>query len=381
MVSNLIIRFVLPVLAIGLLVYAFMFVNAQDRTQPAAPPATPPPRSPFDATVAGAGIVEPQTENIAIGSSTPGVVTKVLVKVDQTVKTGDELFELDDRMLQAELTSRRATLKAAQAELTRMENEPRPEQLRMMAAKLQEAQANLVNAEDQLKRAKELYQRKVETAETLIERQQTVRMAEAQVAAAQAEYDMRENGAWRYDLHVAQAAVAQAEATVQHTLIEIDRLTVRALVDGRVLKVNVRPGEFVGAPPDQALIVLGNIEHMHVRVDIDENDIPRFVAGASGVASVRGEPGVKYPLTFVRVEPYVVPKKSLTGDNTERVDTRVLQVIYEIEPKDRMLYVGQQLDVYIEAPQKPAPVADITPPAADGKQAPADAAKVTPPTA
>ena len=65
-------------------------------------------------------------------------------------------------------------------------------------------------------------------------------------------------------------------------------------------------------------------------------------------ASLRGDPSRKFPLRFVRVEPYVIPKKSLTGDNTERVDTRVLQVLYAIERTDHPVYVGQQLDVFID---------------------------------
>ena len=114
---------------------------------------------------------------------------------------------------------------------------------------------------------------------------------------------------------------------------DLDRLVVRALVDGDVLQVNVRPGEFVGAQPSQSLIVLGNIEKLHVRVDIDEHDIPRFRPGSTAKATLRGDPHVIYPMKFVRVEPFVVPKKSLTGDNTEPVDTRVLQVIYSIESR------------------------------------------------
>lgn len=57
-------------------------------------------------------------------------------------------------------------------------------------------------------------------------------------------------------------------------------------------------------------------------------------------------------MRFVRVEPYVVPKKSLTGENTERVDTRVLQVIYAIERTEYPVYVGQQLDVFIDGEVK-----------------------------
>jgi multidrug resistance efflux pump len=118
-----------------------------------------------------------------------------------------------------------------------------------------------------------------------------------------------------------------------------------------VLQVNVHPGEFVGAPPGQALVVLGNVHTLHVRVDIDEHDVPRFRPGAAARASVRGNAAHEYALRFVRVEPYVIPKKSLTGDNTERVDTRVLQVIYAVDgaSEERPLYVGQQMDVFIDA--------------------------------
>ena len=68
------------------------------------------------------------------------------------------------------------------------------------------------------------------------------------------------------------------------------------------------------------------------------------------VAYVRGDTKQKFPLEFVHFEPYVVPKKSLTGDSTERVDTRVLQAIYQISDANAPVYVGQQMDVYIETP-------------------------------
>src|SRR5207302_2058459 len=75
-----------------------------------------------------------------------------------------------------------------------------------------------------------------------------------------------------------------------------------------------------------------------------------FAPHARAVATLKGRPQVRFPLEFVKVEPYVIPKKSLTGDNSERVDTRVLQVIYAL-PDDRKihLYVGQQMDVYLQA--------------------------------
>jgi multidrug resistance efflux pump len=177
-------------------------------------------------------------------------------------------------------------------------------------------------------------------------------MALHQLARSKAEHDLLMAGAWEADKKVSRANIAQAKAGVEQIRMQIERLNVRALVEGEVLQVNVRPGEFVGTPPNQALIVLGDVRKLHVRVDVDEQDIVRFRPGAKATASVRGDGRRVLPLEFVRVEPYVIPKKSLTGDNSERIDTRVLQVIYAVAPEavgEAPLYVGQQMDVYVEA--------------------------------
>ena len=169
---------------------------------------------------------------------------------------------------------------------------------------------------------------------------------------AKADLDKLRKGTWQADLLIARADVAQARAQVESAQTALDRLTVRAPDSGRllqVLQVNVRPGQFAALAWKEPLIVLGDVEHLRVRVDIDEQDVPLFSEGAPAVATLKGRPGVRFNLQYVRTEPYVIPKKSLTGDNSERVDTRVLQVLYEL-PDERALplYVGQQLDVYIE---------------------------------
>ena len=129
----------------------------------------------------------------------------------------------------------------------------------------------------------------------------------------------------------------------------------RAPVDGQVLQLKVHLGEFapeaataVGEPP---LILLGSVTPLHVRVDVDENDAWRVRAGATAIGYLRGNKHITTPLTFVRFEPFVVPKRSLTGDSTERVDTRVLQVVFSFERRDLPIYVGQQMDAFIDTPQ------------------------------
>jgi HlyD family secretion protein len=97
-------------------------------------------------------------------------------------------------------------------------------------------------------------------------------------------------------------------------------------------------------------VLFGDDTRLHVRVDLDENDAWRVQPGAAAFAFVRSNPDLKTPLQFERIEPYVVAKLSLTGASTERTDVRVLQVIYSFDPAALPVYVGQQMDVVIQAP-------------------------------
>lgn len=355
-IADLATQIALPLAALTLASFAGWFVWNSRRVEHSPAPPAMPPRSPFAATLACSGIVEAQSENIAVGSATPGVVVEVLVKVGERVEAGTPLFRLDDRDLRGELEVRKAAVSQARAEVIRLEAEPRQETIPPLVATVNEAKATAIAAADALRRAEDLFAKQVITEQDAIEKREADAFASAALQKAEAELALREAGSWNYDRDVSRAAVLKAEADLAKTEIDIDRLTVRSFVAGEVLQVNVRPGEFVGAPPGQPLIVLGNVDRLHVRVDIDEFEIDRFDPAFAARAVPRGSAGTEYTLTFVRVEPFVVPKKSLTGDNSERVDTRVLQVIYDCSPErdgpsgqGKRLFVGTQVDVFIEA--------------------------------
>jgi len=78
----------------------------------------------------------------------------------------------------------------------------------------------------------------------------------------------------------------------------------------------------------------------------------RTPEGATTVVNsvVPGNPDLRMRLQFERIEPYAVPKVSLTGESTERTDTRVLQVIYSFERGELPIYIGQRMNVHIEGP-------------------------------
>ena len=194
--------------------------------------------------------------------------------------------------------------------------------------------------------------------------EQNYQSARAQLALARSRLALLKAGAWAPDRTIAAANVAQARAQVEQAKTILDLLRVRAPVDGTILQVNVRPGEYVSTFSGQSLILMGNLQPLHVRVNVDEEDLPRLKLYAPARAKIRGDPSQQeVPLSFVRLEPYVLPKTSLTGVNTERVDTRVVQLIYAVDPEnplvlDSKILVGQLMDVFIDSSPSAQPDRD-----------------------
>jgi HlyD family secretion protein len=346
-------KYILPMLALAGFAFAIFSVLPEESKQ-SHPVIKPPTRPREFKAIAGAGLIEARRENIPIGAPVPGVVWEVFVKIGDKVKTGDPLFRIDDREVKAQLKVREAALTAAKAQLHKLRAAPRPEDIPPAKAAVDEARAKLNDAESAMARTDKLYLRQMAPASDYDRDRFAYSSARAALARAVADLEKIMAGAWKEDIEIAQAAVDQAESEAESTRIMLDRLTVRALADGEVLQVNVRPGQFAALAWREPMIVLGDVNRLHVRVDIDENDVPMFAPNARAVATLKGRPQVRFPLEFVKVEPYVIPKKSLTGDNSERVDTRVLQVIYALpDERDVHLYVGQQMDVYLQAAQPP----------------------------
>ena len=305
------IKYILPLFAIaGFLFAAYTVINS-NQPVPVAVAVTEPASAPFKAFIAGAGIIEAQSQNIAIGTPLPGIVKTVAVKVGDQVKATAALFYLDDRDTRATLTIKLADLAKAKADVS-------------------VAKATFTDAKSLSDLAEAVTDRRAISAEELLKRRNAMLIAKARLESAL-------------------ALVQQAEASLADTETTLSRLIVRAPVTGEVLQVNIRPGEFAQAGfLSTSLLVLGNLDQLHVRVDIDENDAWRFDKNSKAVAFLRGNRRFKVDLALAYVEPYVVPKKSLTGDSNERVDTRVLQALYRFDRKQLPIYVGQQMDVFIE---------------------------------
>jgi len=305
----------IPILPIFAVVAAVLAAVSIARTQPRHPktnPPLPPPRAEFATNVAAVGLIESNSENIAIGSETSGVVSKVHVQAGDSVDRGDPLFELDVRHLRAELAEAQTAIEVAHAGVA-------------------VAESALADVRQQLALVLAVTDSRATSKDEIERRRHAVETAEAQLGQARAN-------------------VSAAEARRNRVEVDLERRIVRAPIAGRILRVDIRAGEYaIAGPSAEPFLVMGNVEPLYVRVDVDEQEASRVRPDAPATASLRGNTAIRSPLRFVRAEPLVVPKRSLTGDAAERVDTRVLQVIYQIERNDPRFVVGQQMDVFIEA--------------------------------
>ena len=304
----------IPASAAIALGFAIVSVVKLHKKQITSAPPELPPTSTFSSLVAAVGLVEANTENIALSVPVAGWVTDVHAWAGDHVKAGQRLFSLDHRDLDAELAVRKA-------------------QWAQSIAHASTAETDLADAELLWRDAERLVTTRVISKEE----------AERKQIAA--------NGA-RARLVEAKTQVALAESQIRQTEVAIERLTVTAPISGVVLQSDVRPGQFASSGPlSKPLMILGNIEPLHVRVDIDEQDAWRVRAGQPATGAARGAGLQRMRLSFVRFEPYVIPKVALTGDSTERTDTRVMQAIYRIEGSGEAapVFVGQQMDVFIDS--------------------------------
>ncbi len=307
-------KFLLPVIAVIGALIALLVVFWSQKKKPVPPIPFPPACSPYVQSIAGEGIVEASSRNISIGSPFSQIITKIYVVEGDRVEAGDLLFQLDTRLFEAQAETARCQIRAA-----------------------------FVTLENQ------------QTQFSFYERLRD-KSAVSELQYEQSYYALKEA---EEQLKIVESDLLQVEANIEMSHI-------RSPISGEILQVNVHVGEVapnvVPFDPHEIipygsiqypLILMGRVDPLMLRIDIDEEDAWRYQKGARAIAFVRGNSTINFPLQFSRIEPYIVPKASFTGQIIERIDTRVLQVLYRFENKELPIYAGQILDVFIEVPAPP----------------------------
>ena len=297
-------------LAVGGIIAVTLLVLRLRQSGPTPEPLVPPPQSPYADSIGGRGLVESVNENVRIAPATSGLISEVMVKVGDKISKGDVLFAMDDRDALSQVKVQQA-------------------QVAVLEAQVATAQTIVADRKDQLDRSIRLREKNVSSEDEAKRNLFAWQAADRQLQSTLA------------DLDLARARLADAR-------IRLDLLTIRAPRDGTVLQVNIRPGEYTMVNSSETAILLGDISQLQLRVDVDESDAPSIREGCTGIAFLKGSREKSVPLEFVRIEPYILPKKSLSGESNERVDTRVLQIIFRFENPTFPVYVGQQMDVFLQ---------------------------------
>jgi len=276
------------------------------------PPAYSPAVNPYAKGIYAEGIVEAYQnngENINIFPNISGTIVDIPVHEGQWVRKGTVLIHFDDSV-------QKATVEAAKAQVAY-------------------ARAQLRNVRDEL-------------------------------AKDEASYRLDPKSISKYTLDDARNAVKVAAGNLEvnsknynSAKVLLAWYTIRAPADGRILAIQAAVGSYVvtsqgtydtytqGFDP---IIMMGPSEdYVSVRCYIDEILIHRLKLGPQMQAkmSIRGT-NLSVPLEYVRVQPYVSPKIELSDERLEKVDVRVLPVIFRFpRQKDLPVYPGLLVDVYV----------------------------------
>jgi HlyD family secretion protein len=230
-------------------------------------------------TISGQGIVEPADREVKVGSRVPGLVQKIHVKEGDRVPLGAPLLELAS-------DAERAAVSAAKADLD--------------AAIARSATSSLTS-----KRVEQL------SSEGLVSRDERDR------SVSQASID--------------RAGVEQARSRLSEASARVSQLNVKAPSAGTILKLSVREGEYYSPEGGASLVTLGNLSKVRVRLDIDERFIGSVFVGQPGYVTVEAYNNRKFPGKVVDIAQRMGRKNQRTDDPTERIDTKIREVVLELE--------------------------------------------------
>jgi len=332
-------------------------------THAAQPPVFNPASNPYGSGIYAEGIVESvqsSGQNINIYPEVAGTVKEILVREGQTVTKGTPLLQIDPSIQMATAEQQKSQAEAAHAMLEELKAEPRKETLDVNIAQVQAAQASLKTARDELDKQQAAYaiDRGSISKDSLDSAINAEAVAQTNLAVARRQYDLIKAGAWVYDINNQEKQYIALERAYAASSALLGKYTLHASQDGVVLSINSVVGAYVspqgaydsytqGSDP---VLVIGNSDpHLNVRCYVDEILVTRLPPPAKIKAqmTIRGT-DVHIPLSFDRIQPFVSPKIELSDQRQERVDVRVLPIIFRFEkPRNVNLYPGELVDVYI----------------------------------
>ncbi len=297
------------------------------------PPAQAPDPSidrPDGTWIGGLGRVEPHAPETRLAPEVGGRIAAIHVEEGQTVSAGTVLIELESAPERAALDAADATVAVRQAELTRARRGLRPEELTAITAETESARARAALSQGVLARLQTAATgggATVDEVERARQQAEADRFA-ADTAAARA---LAGHSGRREDVLVAMAQVRVAEAQRAQAQAELDRRRLVAPIDGQILEIHNRIGEYVQPAGAEPLVVMGDTRQLRVRLDVDERDVARIEMGAAGVVTAEAFGDRSFAGHVVEIGHRMGRKNLRTDEPTERIDTQILEVVMQLD--------------------------------------------------
>jgi HlyD family secretion protein len=301
---------------------------------------------PEGALVAGNGIVEPADREVKLAGLRSGRVSKVLVKEGEFVSPGKLLVELENDSEMALLEAAKADLAQAKAERDRTIKGLRSEDVEAVIAETSAARAREELSEGVFKRTQLLATSGAATADELDRSKRQAAIDAQNAVAAESRKKAALKGSRAEDIVIAQAKLNAAIAREKQANAQFQATEIRALQEGEVLQIKVRPGENYSPTSAEPLVIMGDTRTLKIRLDIDERDISKIAMGAVATITADAFPGRNFTGKVTEIGKRMGRKNIRTDDPVERIDTKILEVVISLDSHEGLV-PGQRVTGYI----------------------------------
>ncbi len=301
----------------------------------------------WDATAPGR--IEPRTQEVRLGASTPGRIAEVRVNTNDKVFPGELLVRLDDEEALARVASAEAQVAASER--------ARDEERRRGSADLRRAEDDVADAAKAVAQAWSRLDAVSVPHEGAAPAVEDAVIGGARSALARAQDDLRQKqDALRKAKQDAglptkeESDVSAARAGLMLAQAEVQKTRIRSPIDGTALQVRARVGEMVVPSPEQWLVLLGDISGLAVRAELDEHDFAKVRVGQRAVVRAYAFPDREFEGRVRSIAHYVGPSRlGAQGPQRNKMsDVDVADVVVDLTDPGP-LAVGMQADVYFSA--------------------------------
>jgi HlyD family secretion protein len=330
--------------AIVLIGLAAAFEFPRSKTSADTPLPGQPAASP--ARIVAPGRVEPLSEEIKIGAEIDGRLQSVPVDEGSTVRRGQVIATLSRDTYAARVETAQAELRARIADLEHLQNGSRPMERDQARAALAEAEAWRDQAATERQRRLSILDLGAISRVEFEVSDREYKVAQARVDAARQHLALLNAEARAEDVAKLKAEIERARAQLHEAQADLNKTAIYSPIDGIVLHRYLQAGESVSRSSGP-IVTLGDTSRLRVRMDVDEADVAHLRTGQRAYVTAAAYGDRRFTGVVSRIGQMLGKKRVRTDEPSERVDTKVLETLIDLDPGSR-LPLGLRVDAFIE---------------------------------